>query len=146
MTETEAAPAFDYAPLWRRLAAGLYDLFPLAGVVMVGTALLLLLTQRGIEPGTWWYQAYLVLLAFAYYGYSWRRGGATIGMKAWRLQVRSVAGGALSWRTVAVRFAVSLLALAALGAGLFAALFDGRRRMWHDVAADTVVLVSPKRR
>ena len=146
MTASEAAPTPDYAPLWRRLAAGFYDLFPLAGLVMVGTALLFPLTQRGIEPGTWWYQAYLALLAFAYYGYSWRRGGATIGMKAWRLKVQAVAGGALPWRTIAVRFAVSLLSLTALGAGLIAALFDGRRRMWHDVAADTVVLLLPKRR
>lgn len=146
MNDPDAArTAPEFAPLWRRLAAGLYDLFPLAAVAMLGTAVLFPLTRGGIEPGTAWYQAWLALLSFAYYGYSWRRGGATIGMKAWRLRVASADGSPLSWRRVALRFVVSLVSVAALGAGLFAALFDARRRTWHDVAADTVVVLVPKR-
>ncbi|HVF34146.1 MAG TPA: RDD family protein [Candidatus Saccharimonadia bacterium] len=146
MNGPDAAPATQFAPLWRRLAAGLYDLLPLAAVVMVGTALLFPFTRGGIEAGTAWYQAWLVLLAFAYYGYSWRRGGATIGMRAWRLRVHSADGGELPWGTVALRFVIALLSVAALGAGLLAALFDARRRMWHDRAADTIVVVIAKRR
>ena len=141
------APAADVpAPPWRRIAAGLYDLLPLAAILMIATALLLPLTRAGIAPGTGWYRAYLMLVAFAYYGFSWRRGGQTIGMKAWRLRLHADAGGALAWPRVALRFAVALVSIAVAGAGLFAALFDARRRMWHDLAAGTCVVLEPKRR
>ena len=57
---------------------------------MIATALVFLATRRGIAPGTLWYQAYLLAVAFAYYGISWRLGGQTIGMKAWRLRATTV--------------------------------------------------------
>ena len=99
-----------------------------------------------IAPGTQWYRAWLLLVAFAYYGVSWRLGGQTIGMKAWRLRVVPDAGVALSWPRAALRFAVAVVSVAALGAGVFAAWFDPRRRMWHDLAAGTSVVLEPKRR
>jgi uncharacterized RDD family membrane protein YckC len=139
----EAAPA--YASPWRRLAAGLYDLLPLAAILMIATALVFPFTQSGIAPGTLWYQLMLVLVAFAYYGVSWRRGGQTIGMKAWRLRALPEAGGAMTWSQVALRFVIAVVAIATFGAGLFAAFFDVRRRMWHDVAAGTIVVLLPKR-
>ena len=145
MPDAEAAPPVEYASLPRRLAAGFYDLFPLAAVLMAATALLFPLTRERIAPGTLWYQLYLAVIVFLYYGVSWRRGGQSIGMRAWRLRVVREDGGALSWRDVALRFAVGVFALAAAGAGLFAALFDPRRRMWHDLATRTVVLLEPKK-
>lgn len=145
MHDAEAAPPVEYASLPRRLAAGFYDLFPLAAVLMAATALLFPLTRERIAPGTLWYQLYLAAIAFLYYGVSWRRGGQSIGMKAWRLRVVREDGGALSWRDVAVRSAVGVVACAAAGLGLLAALLDPRRRMWHDRAARTVVLLEPKK-
>jgi uncharacterized RDD family membrane protein YckC len=142
----EAPAAAVPASPWRRIAAGLYDLLPLAAILMIATALLFPFTRDGIPPGTYWYRAYLLLVAFAYYGLSWRRGGQTIGMKAWRLRMEPDAGGALAWPRVALRFAVAVVSIAAIGAGLFAALFDPRRRMWHDLAAGTSVVLEPKRR
>jgi len=140
---TPVAPT-EYAPLWRRLAAGAYDLLPLAAILMIATALVFPITRAGIAPGTLWFQAYLVLVVFAYYGISWRRGGQTIGMRTWRLRAVADDGAALSWRQIMLRFAVALVSLGTLGAGFVAALFDPRRRTWHDVAAGTVVVVVPR--
>jgi uncharacterized RDD family membrane protein YckC len=138
-----------HASLLRRVAAGAYDLLPLVALWMIATALVLPLTGgAGVtpqSPGYRAYQAWLLAVAFAYYGVSWRHGGQTIGMRAWRLRVVRDDGGPLGWRAVVVRFAVALLSLATLGAGVFAALFDARRRMWHDVAAGTEVVLVPKR-
>lgn len=134
------------AGILRRLAAGVYDLLPLAAILMLAAALVLPLTGgRGVPPGTLWFQLYLLAVAFAYYGLSWRRGGQTIGMKAWRIRVTREDGTPPTWGDVAVRFAIALVGTAALGVGLLAALFDPRRRMWHDVAAGTLVLRVPRR-
>lgn len=132
------------AGLARRLAAAIYDLLPLLALWMVGTALLMPFTRAGIEPHTAWFQAYLLSIAFAYYGWSWKRGGQTIGMKAWRLRAVSDTGAPLTWPQVMLRFVIACLGTAMLGAGLVAAIFDARRRMWHDTAARTVVVVLPK--
>ena len=146
MNEPEASAPPAPASPWRRIAAGAYDLLPLAAILMIATALLLPFTRGGIAPGTHWYRAWLLLVAFAYYGISWRRGGRTIGMKAWRLQLVTDDGAALSWPQAALRFAFALVSVAALGAGVFAAFFDARRRMWHDAAAGTSVVLLPNRR
>src|SRR5690242_345859 len=89
----------------RRLAAGVYDLLPLIALWMIGTALLMPLTHGGIAPHTIWYQAYLLLIAFAYFGYSWTHGGQTIGGKAWRLKVVDEQGRSINWSRAALRFA-----------------------------------------
>lgn len=138
---TEAVPA----GLGRRLMAAAYDLLPLLALWMAGTAILLPFTGgKGIAPHNLAYQGWLVAIAYFYYTVSWRRGGQTIGMRAWRIRVVPVDAPALAWSRASLRFAVALVAVAALGAGLLASLFDRRRRMWHDRAAATEVVLLPK--
>jgi uncharacterized RDD family membrane protein YckC len=139
-----------YAPLWRRLLAGIYDLLPLAGLLMIATALAVLLTRLLVPVervdlvlrGGWPHlalQAWLGLLALGYYAYSWRRGGQTIGMRAWKIAVRSETE-TLSWSSAVLRALVGLFL-----PGLFWCLFDTRRRALHDRVAGTVVVQRPKR-
>jgi len=136
---------FETAGVARRLAAGIYDLLPLVALWMIGTALLMPLTRAGIEPKTIWYQAYLLAIAFAYFGYSWTHGGQTIGGKAWRVKVIDESTGrSITWSRAALRFAVGCVAVALVGVGLLAALLDARRRMWQDMAAGTLVLKVPR--
>ena len=139
----DSSPA--YASPWRRIAAGLYDLLPVAAILMIASLAAVALHGGRIPPGTLWYQAYLGIVAFAYYGVSWKLGGQTIGMKAWRLRMVHEAGAAMGWPQVALRFAVAVVSVATFGVGVFAAWFDPRRRMLHDDAAGTVVVVLPKR-
>jgi uncharacterized RDD family membrane protein YckC len=148
-----ATPEVAYAPLWRRLAASIYDLLPAVALLMAAAALwitaieLFVPSQRqAIETmgrwsvGHWPYRAYLLLTLFGYYGVSWRFGGRTLGMRAWRIRVRAADAPALGWGRVALRFAVALVSVAALGAGLAWVLVDRRRRAWHDLVAHTEVV------
>ena len=139
-----------YAPLWRRLLATLYDLLPLAGLLMIATALAVLLTRLLVPVervdlvlrSGWPHvllQAWLGLLTLLYYVYSWRRGGQTIGMRAWKIAVVD-ARGALSWRAAIVRAVVGLFL-----PGLMWCLFDPQRRALHDRVAGTVVVHRPRR-
>ena len=128
------------APLWRRLAAGVYDLLALAALWMVA-GLVWVAAHGGAaaEPGDRGLRSLLLLTALAYYGYCWR-GGQTLGMRAWRIELRTADGARLSWPAAALRLAMALVGLACLGLGLIWALFDARGRCWHDLAAGTEVV------
>ena len=132
------------ATLWLRLAAAIYDLFPLIGLWMLTAALALLVAQGSIDPAhptlAWRFGLRIALLAVtgAYFAISWSRGGQTIGMRAWRLRIVDADGNALGWPRAIVRFAAACVSLLALGVGFFWCLVDRRKRGWHDLAARSV--------
>lgn len=158
------------ARLWRRLAASLYDGLLLLAIWMVGGLVVVILRGEAVPPLTWWFELYLVALAFGYFGWSWVRGGQTLGMRAWRIRVARADGGALEWGPALARFVVGGAAWLAVGLGAWAVrgeggvkaaglvalllgsvallwpLVDRRRRGWHDLAAGSVVLDAPRAR
>ena len=148
--------------LWRRLAALVYDLLAVTAIIMVIGLLCQLATGgRLIITGAQvhiplWYQLLQGLAVAAYFMTSWRHGGQTLGMRAWRVRLTGDDGSAPQWRQARLRALVAaapllLLMLApvlGLGAtlwitllawgGWFApALFDPRRRALHDLLAHT---------
>lgn len=141
-----STPEIRFAPLWRRLLAGVYDLLPLAGLLMIATALAVLLA-RLVTPveridlvlrSGWPHvalQAWLGALTLAYYTLSWRRGGQTIGMRAWKIAVVSDTGE-LTWRRATIRALIGCFL-----PGLLWCLFDARRRALHDRVATTSVVM-----
>lgn len=140
------------APVWRRLAAGTYDLLPLVALLMAAAAVWIAVAQA-LQPaargalesygrwavGNWPFRAWLLAVAGAYYAGSWAMAGQTIGMRAWRLRVVGADGRAPSARAALLRFGVALAGLLACGIGLWWAWLDPRRRMLHDLAAGTEV-------
>jgi len=85
----------------------------------------------------WIELALLWLVTGAYLVISWRRGGATIGMRPWRLKVLAADGRPATLRALCLRYAAATLSLLVVGVGFLWALFDGERRCWHDMAAGT---------
>lgn len=138
MTDTPA-----YASPVARLVAAVYDLFPVFALMMAAGGIVVALRGgSAVPPGTWWFEAWLLLVLFAYYGGSWRRGGQTMGMRAWRIAVRGEDGTPPSWGRLALRFVVAILGSACV-VGLAWMFFDAKRRALHDVAAGTVVVKLP---
>ena len=131
------------APLHRRLFAAVYDLLPLLGLWFLAGVLAVAVTGGAIDPHQLWakvlVQTLVVVLWAAYFVISWTRGGQTLGMRAWRLRVVDMDGGALSWRTSALRFVVALPSVLLLGCGFWLALFDPRGRTLYDRIAHTRV-------
>ncbi len=129
------------ASLWLRVAAAVYDLFPLAALWMVTAGLMLLAVHGNIDvahPPLVYAIALrgaLLAVSAAYFIVSWSRGGQTIGMRAWRLRVVGADGRRLPWPHALLRFVVALASLAVLGLGFIWCLFDRQRRGWHDIAA-----------
>jgi uncharacterized RDD family membrane protein YckC len=136
------------AALGWRLLAMVYDLLPVLAIWFAVAALVLLL--RGGLPvapgsvGAWLELALMLIAGFGYFGLSWRRGGQTLGMRAWRLRVLRADGSAPGWRALMLRYLVAGASLAAGGLGFLWSLVDRQRRSWHDLASGTVLVRLPK--
>ena len=134
------------APLWRRLVAATYDVLLLAGIWLAAIFSAWLISHafsEGVLPPAF-VRAYLFLLTFGFFGWFWTHGGQTLGMRAWKLQVRRQDGGPLNWSTAMLRFAIALLSWSLGGLGMLWCLLDAQRRSWHDIATQTEVVVLPK--
>jgi uncharacterized RDD family membrane protein YckC len=104
------------AGLPRRLAAIVYDSLLLLGVLVGATALALGLAVAvlGSEPvrlynplaGNPFFQTYLLLVCFFFYGGFWTHGGQTLGMRAWRLRLQRRDGQGISWWQALLRFLI----------------------------------------
>lgn len=99
------------APLWRRLIAAVYDGLLLLGLWMAGALLDLLVRDQLLGlPRHWlWLQAFFFAIGLGFFGRSWTRGGQTLGMRVWRLQVRRLDGSVLRWPIATLRYCAMLL-------------------------------------
>lgn len=98
------------APLWRRLIASIYDGLLLVGLWMVTLLLSLPLNSLfGLAPGNMLSRAMLFLVGLGFFAWFWTRGGQTLGMRAWRLQVRREHGELLRLPIAAVRYVAMLI-------------------------------------
>lgn len=141
--------AAEPAALGFRLMAMIYDLLPL-GALWFATAALVLLARGGApvtpgSPAAYLEFALMLAVGFGYFGLSWRRGGQTLGMRAWRLRlVRYDGESAPEWGELARRYLAAGVSLAAFGLGFLWSLIDPERRTWHDLASHTAVVRLPK--
>ena len=133
------------APLWRRFASMVYDLFPLFGLWIVAGVLWVLAFHGVYDPQQpqpalrALLSACLLVVTGAYFVVSWTRVGATIGMRAWKLRLTREDGTRIDARTAVLRFALATLSLAILGCGFWYAWFDAGRRTLHDRVCRTRV-------
>jgi uncharacterized RDD family membrane protein YckC len=133
------------AGILRRLAALLYDLLAVAAVLFVATIPWLAFTGgEAITPQAfgivaYLYRAWLVVIAFAYFGLSWSRGGQTLGMRAWRIRLERAAGGAPGWLDAIVRFTLGAAMALMAGFGCWYLRTPG----WSLTDAGAVLLLLP---
>lgn len=132
------------AHLGFRLAAFVYDLFPLIALAMLTSAIwLLLLGGQPVTPGSALAHLQLItilIVCAAYFALSVRYGGQTIGMRAWRLRVVDEHGEQPDWPTTLKRTGIGFVSLLICGLGFVWSLFEPKRRTWHDLAAKTLLL------
>lgn len=139
----------EAATLWPRLFALVYDFFPVLGIWFA--VAVLSYAANGGEPvtpgslGAWLEFIALVGATFLYAGLSWRFGGQTLGMRAWRLRAVDAQGNPPGWAAIALRFGIGAVSLAAAGLGFVWVLIDRERRSWHELASGTLTVRLPKR-
>ena len=125
---------------WRQLAAFIYDLFPVLGILLV-TSLIVILVRRGaeIEPKTLWFQLLLLTEIALYYIYSWKNGGQTLGMRAWKIKLAPQQSDNHLLLLI-LRFLVGLLSTVCLGLGIWWQYLDKKNRSWMDMASNSRVV------
>ncbi|MDO6681450.1 MULTISPECIES: RDD family protein [unclassified Oceanobacter] len=141
---------YPTASLIRRLAALSYDglvllaLYIVTGFVLVGIATA---ANDGQPPGAFPASVNLSVMfciSFFYFSSSWRRGGQSIGMKAWRLKLITEDAKPVKLSHCMLRTGIGFFSLAVFGLGFFWSLLDTRGRSWHDMASLTRIVFIPK--
>jgi len=131
----------ESAKWWKRLLAIVYDTLIVAGLLMIaGFAVLALNGVHAVPPNTLWYQLYLVAIVWAYFAISWWRVGKTVGARAWKLEVRDLAGNYPSLGRASLRAVLALLSVGLAGVGLLWCLIDPEGQSAHDRLSGTQLL------
>lgn len=139
-----------YPPLWRRFAAMIYDCLLLFAVSMAygGSYIAInkVIFQSTADNATGLlFQIGWLLTFVGFFCYFWRRGGQTLGMRAWRLKlVRQDELKIITYRQCMLRCFFATLSLLLLGAGYWWSLVDIHRQTLHDRLTKTQVLLMPK--
>lgn len=105
-----------------RLLASCYDGLILLGISMLLVGIPITVSEQllGAMPPKWAQYLLFMVVAYAYFVGFWVKGGATTGMRPWKLMVAtSETGMPLTWLSASVRFAVLMLTWLTLGMTLW---------------------------
>lgn len=130
--------------MWKRFAAGVYDLLIVSALWLVTGAVALAATRGTLDGANWLFRSLLVFVTLGYFALSWQRGGQTIGARAWRLRVRAAEGRDLSARAAWLRASAMCLGALPAGLGTLIALLDRDRRALQDRVANSCVQQLPR--
>ena len=129
------------ASLIRRLSAMVYDAVLLIGVFFVATLVWIFLQKgQAVSPNTIAFDGYLFAVSYLFFGWFWTHGGQTLGMKAWKIRLTSQDLEAISWKAATIRYFAATLSLMVIGAGFIWALFDRKKRTFHDWISNTKII------
>lgn len=132
--------------LLRRLAALVYDALLLFALLFAATVPVLIATGgQAVGPNEPAYTAWLLAVSYVYLGWCWTRSGQTLGMRAWRIRVRTCEGRRLGWSRSFIRFIAAMVSIGAAGIGLIWVAFDRERLSLHDRLSATVLEIDPPR-
>ncbi|WKD48819.1 RDD family protein [Microbulbifer spongiae] len=162
MSTSTRAAAFSDLPIagvGRRLAALLYDLLILAGLIMVygfvAIPVASVFGKLNCQPETLDYspcvggplfQLGAVAVIAGYFFWSWRAAGQTVGMRAWRLMLANPDGIRLTWGQCLLRATAAPLSITCLGLGYFLAWARADKASWQDLFSKSQVRLLPKKK
>ena len=160
MSKPPLLPQGDFPPagLGRRLAAMFYDFllctallivtagaYKMIQMAIIGEEKMRALTEAGALDGDPLLSTVLLFVLFGFFAKFWTHNGQTLGMQVWCIRVQNADGTAISLWQALLRFVVSIASWLPLGLGFIWALFDKRKRSWHDIYSDTQLVRIPKK-
>ena len=138
------------APLWRRLAAMVYDSFlVLALLVLVGflnlgiqlaiygESQLRTMTDQGytLDGSLLWVAQALAI--FGFFAFFWRKKGQTLGMQAWRIRIVNDDLKTLTYLQIVVRCLIAIPAILLCLIGVLWMKIDPEQKTWSDRLSKT---------
>ena len=104
----------------RQLLALFYDAWLLAAVFMAASALTLPFTSgEPVKPGNPFMTTYIFFVWYAFYAWFWTHGGQTLGMRSWKIQLKSETGETLNLWHALLRFLSGIPAWLLIGIGSY---------------------------
>ena len=87
------------------------------------------------------YDIYLLVCSYLYFTWQWVHGGQTLGMRAWKITVKTLDNNKLGWQSASIRFISSILSWLIAGIGYFWSLFEKNKMALHDQISKTKLIV-----
>ncbi|MGS2717087.1 RDD family protein [Eionea flava] len=146
---TATSSSIQYAPVWRRFTAIIYDALLIAAISMGYGAIGVGLTHwlngdDAVEINNhlhWLFQMGWLMVVIGFFCFFWRRAGQTLGMRAWRLKI--VREG--TQNTASVPQCIGRCVLAPFCLPLFfIGWLRNDQQCLHDLATGTQVVLLPK--
>lgn len=147
--EAGPAPGLRFAPHGARLLAYIVDVI-LVSILVTAVAIVLsflaaalaIAGAEGLAVLTGVVIALAILIAtLGYFPWFWVKGGATPGMRMFKLRVvRDRDGGPLGWGEALLRLFGFWVSSLVFYLGFAWVFVDRRRRGWHDLLAGTVMV------
>lgn len=122
------------------MAAIVYDLFLLAAILFVATAVALPLNSGvAFTSKQFLYPVYLLLISFIFFGWFWTHGGQTLGMRAWKIKVLTNNHEPINWNQALIRFIAAIVSWGVFALGFLWIFIDKKNRGWHDYLSHTAI-------
>lgn len=139
MTNT-SRPSF-----FRILAVMFYDILILLSILMLALFIAVLVNDKqAIEQGNLFFIAYLFAVSWLFYCWFWTHGGQTIGMRAWKVYLRSDKQAHVNWRQASLRFFIAFISWLPLGLGFWWQYLAVDKQSWPDKISNTHLIYNKK--
>ncbi len=130
-----------------RLAALMYDALLVIGLWFVlGIIFVAINDGEHVSQHNPFLPSLMFIVLFWFNTHFWRRGGQTLGMRAWRLRLINDNKGPLTLMQCLLRFMVSIASFMLFGLGYVWIWFDKDGLSWHDRYSNTRVIREPKKK
>jgi len=125
------------APLWRRIAAFLYDILLLTAIFFVVTAIVVVIFNSGEHTHHPLYFVLLYAIGLLFFTWCWRRGGQTLGMQAWRIMLVNDKLGPITKTQCLKRYLAGTFCFIFTYLG---SIFGRKKLAWHDQFSNTKII------
>jgi len=139
--ENALSPGF-----FRHMAIISYDALLLLALLFLATALLLPFNKgEAFTSSQFFFPIYILTVSFLYYGWFWTHGGQTLGMKTWKVKIRTQDHSPVTWSLAFKRFILAIISWTCVGLGWLWKLIDKKQQTWHDKLSGTSLFFEGKK-
>ena len=115
-----------------------YDGLLVLALLFIATALALPFNKgEAFSSSQIVFPIYLLSVSFFYYGWCWTHGGQTLGMKTWKIKLKTLDNTPVTWLVALKRFVFAIISWACAGLGFLWRFIDKKRYTWHDRLSKT---------
>ncbi|MCK5830280.1 MAG: RDD family protein [Methylococcales bacterium] len=122
------------------MAIVIYDSLLLLAALFLATALVLPFNKgEAFSSSQYFFPLYILSISFFFYGWFWTHGGQTLGMKTWKITVRTHDNKPITWLLAFKRFFIAIISWGFLGLGFLWKLVDKNHYTLHDHLSKTAL-------